>query len=321
MNKLVLRLGDTGPLVAQLQELLATHKFQGHHNQIKVDGEFGPRTEEYVKVFQKNKGLKPDGVVGPMTWRMLNFNPSELFADTDVATSSTWIETHLLPDDEYVKQETPKQWIFLHHTAGRHNPKATIDQWAADSRGRIGTHYVIGGIPSNVDADNLTKKDKEWDGRILRAIEDKYWGYHLGAVKSSKMHKNSISIEICSAGSLTEKNGKFYTWYNQEVHPSQVARLGNSYKGVKYYHKYSEAQIKALKALLYLIADTHSIDLNTGVVAELKKNPNDPNFLAFNYSEKACTGNIVGVLTHGQVRKDKSDVFPQKELIEMLISL
>jgi N-acetyl-anhydromuramyl-L-alanine amidase AmpD len=311
MNTLVLKLGSSGPLVAQLQELLS----------LKPDGIFGPITETKVKAFQTRAGLKSDGIVGPVTWRALHFNPSELFADTDTTTSSTWIETHLLPEGEYVKQETPKQWIFLHHTAGRHNPKATVDQWAKDNRGRIGTHFVIGGLPANVDINNMSKEQKEWDGRIIRAVEDKYWAYHLGAVKSSKMHKNSISIEICSGGSLTEKNGKFYTWYNQEVHPSQVARLGNAYKGVKYYHKYSEAQLKALKALLYLIADTHAIDLNTGIVAALKENPNDPNFMAFNYNEKACTGNIVGVLTHGQVRKDKNDVFPQKELIELLVSL
>jgi hypothetical protein len=44
-------------------------------------------------------------------------------------------------------------------------------------------------------------------------------------------------------------------------------------------------------------------------------------FNAFEYSEDANLGNIKGILTHGQVRKDKSDVFPQQELITMLLSL
>ena len=80
-----------------------------------------------------------------------NFNPEELFADTDIATSASWIKQYPLPDGEYVKQETHKEWIFLHHTAGRYNPYKCIDHWAKDQRGRVGTHYVIGGVPHNED--------------------------------------------------------------------------------------------------------------------------------------------------------------------------
>jgi hypothetical protein len=35
---------------------------------VKVDGEFGSLTNKSVKDFQKNKGLKPDGIVGLKTW-------------------------------------------------------------------------------------------------------------------------------------------------------------------------------------------------------------------------------------------------------------
>jgi uncharacterized beta-barrel protein YwiB (DUF1934 family) len=135
------------------------------------------------------------------------------------------------------------------------------------------------------------------------------------------MHKQSLSIEICSAGSLTEKGGKFYTWYGEEVHSSQVARLETAYRGTRYYHAYSEAQIKALNALLLRLGDKHDINLRSGVVETLRQNPNDPQYKAFEFSDYACAGNVYGILTHGQVRKDKSDVFPQKELIQMLIKL
>ena len=319
-SKYILKLGQTGDLVRVLQELL----------DLKVDGEFGNDTHAAVIKFQKANALKADGTVGPLTWKALKYNPLELDADTDVTTGATWIQQHLLPEGEYIKETTHKEWIFLHHTAGRHNPKDTIDQWAKDQRGRIGTHYVIGGIPSTVDMNKLTEKESEWDGKILQAIKDEYWGYHLGAVKSSKMHKGSISIEICSAGCLTEKDGKYYTWYGAQVHESQVARLDSEYRGHKYYHKYSLEQIKATKALLLLIADKHGINLKSGIVEKLTNStkpgisqyypvPGNPN--AFDYSEDANLGKIKGVLTHGQVRKDKSDVFPQQELITMLLSL
>lgn len=319
-SKYILKLGQTGDLVRILQELL----------DLKVDGEFGNNTSVAVIKFQKANGLKADGTVGPLTWKALNYNPLELNADTDATTSASWIQQHLLPEGEYIKEVTHKEWIFLHHTAGRHNPKDTINQWAKDQRGRIGTHYVIGGIPSTVDVNKLTKKESEWDGNILQAIKDEHWGYHLGAVKSSRMHKGSISIEICSAGCLTEKDGKYYTWYGAQVHESQVARLETEYRGYKYYHKYSSEQIKATKALLLLLADKHGINLKSGIVENLTRStkpgisqyypvPGSPN--AFEYSEDANLGKIKGVLTHGQVRKDKSDIFPQQELITMLLSL
>ena len=56
-----LRRGSTGYYVELLQEILA----------IKVDGIFGKLTEDAVKQFQINYGLKVDGIVGPNTWEAL----------------------------------------------------------------------------------------------------------------------------------------------------------------------------------------------------------------------------------------------------------
>lgn len=53
-----LRRGATGTLVEAIQTKLA----------IKVDGDFGPRTEAAVRTFQTSKGIVPDGIVGPKTW-------------------------------------------------------------------------------------------------------------------------------------------------------------------------------------------------------------------------------------------------------------
>jgi peptidoglycan hydrolase-like protein with peptidoglycan-binding domain len=57
---------DTGPAVARMQELLLAHGFS-----LRLDGDFGWRTEVAVKQFQRQRGLKVDGVVGPDTWAML----------------------------------------------------------------------------------------------------------------------------------------------------------------------------------------------------------------------------------------------------------
>ena len=61
-----LRLGDQGGDVFLLQTLLNQHGAD-----LKVDGDFGPKTEKAVKAFQKKATLPVDGVVGPYTWEAL----------------------------------------------------------------------------------------------------------------------------------------------------------------------------------------------------------------------------------------------------------
>jgi len=38
---------------------------------LSVDGDFGPKTEDGVELWQKANGLIADGVVGPQTWKSL----------------------------------------------------------------------------------------------------------------------------------------------------------------------------------------------------------------------------------------------------------
>ncbi|MDP8910108.1 MAG: peptidoglycan-binding protein [Chloroflexota bacterium] len=59
--KRLLKLGDRGARVAQLQRLLG----------IPADGVFGPQTQRAVRAFQKKRGLAVDGIVGLQTWRAL----------------------------------------------------------------------------------------------------------------------------------------------------------------------------------------------------------------------------------------------------------
>tara|TARA_R110000751_G_scaffold59140_2_gene124362 strand:+ start:3503 stop:4297 length:795 start_codon:yes stop_codon:yes gene_type:complete len=57
-----LKKGSTGEYVEQLQALLG----------ITVDGDFGPKTEQAVKEYQKENGLEVDGIVGPDSWSKIN---------------------------------------------------------------------------------------------------------------------------------------------------------------------------------------------------------------------------------------------------------
>jgi peptidoglycan hydrolase-like protein with peptidoglycan-binding domain len=62
-----LREGARGAAAAKLQRLLVSHGFNPHG----VDAWFGPMTRAAVLAFQRSRGLKQDGVVGPVTWAAL----------------------------------------------------------------------------------------------------------------------------------------------------------------------------------------------------------------------------------------------------------
>ncbi|TXI18098.1 MAG: peptidoglycan-binding protein [Nitrosomonas sp.] len=57
-----LSIGDRGPEVRHLQERL-----NAFGAEMKVDGIYGPATHAAVIAFQAQKGLIPDGVIGPRT--------------------------------------------------------------------------------------------------------------------------------------------------------------------------------------------------------------------------------------------------------------
>lgn len=61
-----LRKGSKGEAVERLQSLL-----NANGAALKVDGDFGPRTEDAVEDFQRARGLHADGIVGPYTWDAL----------------------------------------------------------------------------------------------------------------------------------------------------------------------------------------------------------------------------------------------------------
>jgi len=210
-------------------------------------------------------------------------------------------------DSEYIRTATTKTQIVLHHTAGNSSGVNTIRAWNNDQRGRIATCVVISGKGSS----------NSHDGEICQAFSSKYWAYHLGVKNESFASKNvvyrrldpgAIGIEICNWGALTKKGEKYYNYVNREVPAEEVCILKTKYKGFKYFHKYTEAQIESVRQLLVYWNEIYNIPL------DYKESE------MWDLSEDALSG-VPGIYTHNSYRADKSDISPQPQIIEMLKNL
>jgi len=296
----LLKRGDSGEDVKLLQKALGITP---------ADGNFGPKTDAAVRNFQGSHGLAIDGLVGPTTQKMIFKEDLENHLDTQITLSQ--FEHYYLDNDEYHSGPNKPEYLFLHHTAGGENPVTTVDMWNNDTRGKIGTEFVIGGT-------SINGKSTKWDGLIVKCMPDGGYGAHLGDNGSQSMHVNSVGIEVCNFGPLTKVGNVYKTYTGSIVHPDQVCDLGFKFRGFQYYHKYTDAQIEALRELILFIEERDGINIKKGLVEWLTtKTPAE----AFDFSKDAWSGKVKGMLTHTNTRKDKSDMSPQPELIAMLKSL
>lgn len=206
------------------------------------------------------------------------------------------------PESQYIRTEIPKTQIYLHHTAGNAFGEQVFKDWASNPE-RIATCVTISG-PGDVD------------GQIVQGFDSKYWAFHLGLKESTferfnvpyrSLDRISIGIEICNWGQISKRGNKFYTYVNRQIPANQVIELEKPFKGYKYYHNYSDAQIESVRKLLLFWGERYRIPL--------KYNPG-----IWDLSKDALSG-MPGVYTHNSVRTDKVDVYPHPKLIQMLKSL
>ena len=215
------------------------------------------------------------------------------------------IKEHWMPKSQYVDDITKKQWLFLHHTAGWHNPYGTINGWANDNRGQIGTEFVLGG-------QSIRGNDNQYDGTVLQAFPTGHYAWHLG-IGNTPLHRNSVGIEICNFGQIVNA----CTWAGQPIVSGQQIKLTNTFRGYKTWHKYSDTQLKVLKELIIFIANRDNIDVKKGLPELIKQKGAS----AFDFCSVKDVTAKPGLWTHTNVIKTKVDCFPQQELIDLLISL
>jgi hypothetical protein len=290
---MLLKKGSKGEQVKLIQEFL----------EIDVDGIFGPGTERAVKSWQHANNLDADGIVGPKTWDAMGIATTDISENVNTGLE---IDQHMLPKGEYKPGPTKKEYCFLHHTAGWHNPYNTINAWGRDKRGAVATEFVLGG-PS------VKGNDDKYDGTLVQCMPEGAYGWHLGKNGSQHMHTHSVAIEVCNFGSI--KGGK--TWAGTVAAESQIVKLPKIFRGAQYWHRYSDKQIEILRQWILYIADRDNIDVRKGLVEEVKAKGAD----GFGWNADAYYGKVKGLWTHTNTRKDKVDMFPQPELLDMLLSL
>lgn len=295
---MLLKEGSRGQEVVELQQALG----------ITVTGIFDKKTKAAVQAYQQEHGLMVDGIVGQQT--LSSIRAATVTTDNSEKVYSPYtglmVHKHFLAKGEYLDGPTQKDYLFLHHTAGWNNPYKTVDDWASDNRGPIATEFVLGGR-------SVKGNDDHYDGELVQCLPQGGYGWHLGNNGSQYMHSHSVGIEVCDFGYAID--GK--TYVNTPISTDQLVTLSEPFRGHKQWHAYSDKQIETLRLFILWIAERDSIDIRDGLITEIKKKGNK----AFDFNEDAYFGRTKGMWTHTNTRKDKFDLFPQPNLIDMLLSL
>lgn len=240
------------------------------------------------------------------------------------------------PEDQYVRTETSKIQIVLHHTVSGGKEDVSSDvKWWRDKGERVATPFIVSRT-----------------GNIYQLFNTDYWAYHLGlsTANNKKLNQISIGIEIDSWGGLingTRPDG-VTGWFptimdrdgdKQTAEPKdneepiknvQLYNENNGYpngfRGFKAFEKYTNAQINAVKDIILSLQEKfNNIDLRYktdmwDITYDSNGLPSGSEDGAWGVSENALNGNS-GVWTHVSYRTDKSDCHPQPELVEMLRNL
>lgn len=294
----------------------------------KIQSELGlPVTgevDELTDAAWKNYSLKTGLPYSPLTTSRaapeakVDHKDGYISSDLSEAKATTLITRDPLLAGQYLTTSESKNAIFLHFTAGWDNPHAVVRDWNSDKRGAVGTRYVIGGRHPQTLAD-------KYDGDIIETMPANGYAWHLG-IGNTSVHRRSVGIEICNTGALRKVGNKYLMWADKEVSSSEVVDLKTEFRGFRYFHKLTDAQLSALKVLLIKIGNDTGIDIRSGIRTRLKKMSKAA---AFDFDPAVRDGRESnGIFTHTNVSApnkwgnfEKWDWPPMDSLIDLLTSI
>lgn len=274
--------------------------------------------DEFTQAAWRNYCIKNNLTYEPLVSN--EFVPAEYdqklgFISTD-SQEQPKIKSYPLKRGQFFDGPVKKDSIFLHFTAGWENPYNVVNDWNNDKRGQVGTQFVIGGR-------NCQTLEDKWDGEIVECMTYKNYGWHLG-IGNTRLHRESIGIEICNFGPLTKVGNEFFSWANKRVNPKEIIDLKRDFRGYRYFHRITEEQLNSLRFLLTKIAQDTGIDIKKGLKERIKKD----RWSAFDFDPEIRDGKKQGLFTHTNVSGpnkwggfDKWDWYPDPNLIDLINSL
>ena len=102
------------------------------------------------------------------------------------------------------------------------------------------------------------------------------------------------------------------------MHEDQIITLKEPFRGYTQWHKYSDKQIEETGKWIKYVAERDQIDVRLGLKQWIQKYGPQK---AFEFQEDAYYGKVKGLLSHTNVRRGKSDVYPDERLIDIILSL
>ena len=233
----------------------------------------------------------------------------------------------------YYPQSTDKIQLVLHHTAVFGASVENITNSFTRKSTHVSTHFII-------------NRDGDYD----QLFPLKYWGNHIGSSRQGNnyLQKSTVSIELEGTGFLKyisdsgrnpdgtfEDTARFkqgtktftYKQLKGGINDPAVARpvkmlsdgslkTTKEYRGYDYYHAYTKPQLKVLKKVLKQIKKEYP-------KITIGSNYSGGNGFYEQFPTKKKVASTAfrfnpGTYSHNSYRTDKRDVFPQKELIELL---
>lgn len=212
-----LKKGDKCDEVARLQSLLNKNGYS-----LVEDGDFGNKTEETVKSFQRKHNLEDDGIVGEQTWAALGVKETANNGNSKCVDSSV-IYTPLKSCITYSPNRQIK-YIVYHFTAGASSApgraKGMKTSWEK-------THRASADF--GIDDRDICQFNPDLNNYNCWHCGDKLNPYSGGGKYHGKAtNRNSIGIEICSnikkGADVSKPNHS--AWYYTEESLNNAVKLG-----------------------------------------------------------------------------------------------